>query len=183
MKRNVEIKARAAAPDAIRARAERLSGGPPTVLRQDDTFFHCRDGRLKLRELSDSEAELIYYDRPDTLEPVECRYTVCPCAEPNLYREALSGALGVRGRVRKLRSVYLVGNTRIHVDEVEGLGTFVELEVVLTAGQSRAEGEETARELMRALGIEARDLLETAYIDLLERGGGASPPAGPEPRS
>ena len=172
MKRNVEIKARAADPATIRERAERLSGGPPVILKQDDTFFHCRRGRLKLRVLSDREAELIQYERPDTLEPVECRYTVCPCADPALLLEALSGALGVRGRVRKVRSLYLVGTTRIHVDEVQGLGSFVELEVVLADGQSRDEGERTAREIMRALGIENRDLLESAYIDLLERKSG-----------
>jgi len=171
LKRNVEIKARARNQAAIRERAERLSGGPPAVLKQDDTFFHCRSGRLKLRVLSDTEAELIHYDRPDTLEPVECRYTVCPCAEPGLVREALSAALGVRGRVRKVRSLYLVGRTRIHLDEVEGLGSFVELEVVLDPGQARAEGERTAREIMRALGIGSGDLLEPAYIDLIERSG------------
>jgi len=171
VKRNVEIKARAADPDAIRRRAERLSGGPPSVLEQDDTFFHCRDGRLKLRVLSGRESELIHYDRPDRLEPAECRYTVCPCAAPALLREALSGALGVRGSVRKVRSLFLAGQTRIHVDEVEGLGSFVELEVVLRTEQTRADGERTAREIMRALGIEPRDLVETSYIDLLERGG------------
>lgn len=169
MKRNVEIKARAANPEAIHARAGRLSGGPPAVLEQDDTFFHCRDGRLKLRLLSDARAELIHYDRPDNREPSECRYTVYPCVDPGLLGEALSGALGVRGRVRKVRSLYLVGNTRIHVDEVEGLGRFVELEVVLAPEQSSADGERVAREIMEALGIESRDLLDAAYIDLLER--------------
>jgi predicted adenylyl cyclase CyaB len=172
VKRNVEIKARAADPDAIRRRAERLSDGPPSVLTQDDTFFHCRDGRLKLRLLSESQAELIHYDRPDTIEPVECRYTVCPCANPTLLLEALSGALGVRGRVRKIRSLYLVNQTRIHVDEVEGLGSYVELEVVLRPEQSRADGERIARAIMRELGIAPRDLIETAYIDLLECGSG-----------
>ena len=175
MRRNVEIKARAEDPDAIRRRAERLSGGPPSLLEQDDTFFHCRDGRLKLRVLSDDRAELIHYDRPDTLEPAECRYTVCPCPEPGLVREALAAALGVRGRVRKVRSLYLVGQTRIHLDEVEGLGTFVELEVVLTPRQTTSDGERTAREIMKALGVAPADLLEAAYIDLLEQGGRVPP--------
>lgn len=171
MKRNVEIKARATDAEAIRRRAERLSGGPPTVLEQDDTFFLCREGRLKLRVISGARAELIHYERPDTPEPSECRYTVCPCEAPDLLREALSGALGVRGRVRKTRLLYLVGQTRIHLDEVEGLGTFVELEVVLAPEQTAAEGERIAREIMGALGIDRADLLEAAYIDLLERAG------------
>jgi len=171
MKRNVEIKARAADPGTLRARAERLSGGPPAVLEQNDTFFHCREGRLKLRELAGAPAELIHYVRPDTAGPSECRYTVCPCEAPGLLREALTAALGVRGRVRKVRSLYLVGRTRIHLDEVEGLGAFVELEVVLDPDQSSDDGERTAREIMDALGIDPADLLETAYIDLLERAG------------
>jgi len=169
LKRNVEIKARAADPAALRARAERLSGGPPAVLQQDDTFFHCRHGRLKLRVPAGAEAELIYYDRPDALEPSQCRYVVCPCPDPGLLREALSGALGIRGRVRKTRSLYLVGNTRIHLDEVDRLGTFVELEVVLSEGQTSAEGERTAREITDALGIDRGDLLEGADIDLPDR--------------
>jgi adenylate cyclase class IV len=177
LKRNVEIKARATDPRALHERAERLSGGPPTLLRQEDTFFRCPGGRLKLRVLSDNRAELIHYDRPDARGPSACRYTVCPIERPVLLREALAGSLGVRGSVRKVRRLYLVGNTRIHVDEVEGLGAFVELEVVLTSEQTVVEGERTARELMGELGIDPGDLVESAYIDLLESGGVRATPS------
>jgi predicted adenylyl cyclase CyaB len=74
----------------------------------------------------------------------------------------------VRGVVRKRRYLYLVGQTRVHLDEVEGLGEFMELEVVLRPEQSDAEGQAIARDLMTRLGIREEDLLEGAYMDLLE---------------
>jgi predicted adenylyl cyclase CyaB len=78
--------------------------------------------------------------------------------------------LGVRGEVRKRRWLYLAGQARIHLDEVEGLGTFLEVEVVLQPGQSVAEGQRVASELRRALDVSDRDLVERAYIDLLASG-------------
>ncbi len=84
----------------------------------------------------------------------------------------LSNALGVVGRVRKRRRLYLVGNTRIHLDEVEGLGSFLELEVVLSGPQTVAEGEAVARSLMRELGIPRSSLIHGAYLDLIEAQGG-----------
>ncbi|MEJ2144810.1 MAG: class IV adenylate cyclase, partial [Acidobacteriota bacterium] len=77
-------------------------------------------------------------------------------------------ALGVIGRVRKRRRLYLAGNTRIHLDEVEGLGSFLELEVVLSGSQTVAEGEAVAQSLMRELGIPESDLIQGAYVDLIE---------------
>jgi predicted adenylyl cyclase CyaB len=78
-------------------------------------------------------------------------------------------AYGIRGVVRKTRYLYLVGQTRIHLDDVDGLGQFMELEVVLEEGQSDAEGQRVAENLMWALGVEQSDLIDGAYMDLLER--------------
>jgi predicted adenylyl cyclase CyaB len=77
----------------------------------------------------------------------------------------------VRGVVRKTRYLYLAGQTRIHLDDVEGLGHFMELEVVLRADQSDAEGQAIAEDLMVRLGVRKDDLLEGAYMDLLEKSG------------
>jgi hypothetical protein len=74
----------------------------------------------------------------------------------------------IRGVVRKTRYLYLVGETRVHLDDVEGLGQFMELEVVMQEGQSDAEGQAIAEGLMASLGVESSDLLEGAYMDLLE---------------
>jgi predicted adenylyl cyclase CyaB len=89
-------------------------------------------------------------------------------SSPSALKDALAAALGVRGIVRKTRSLYLVGQTRLHVDEVEGLGQFMELEVVLRPEQNDAEGQAIADDLMVKLGVAESDLLEGAYMDLLE---------------
>jgi predicted adenylyl cyclase CyaB len=81
----------------------------------------------------------------------------------------LSTALGTRGVVRKQRLLYRIGNTRVHLDDVDGLGAFVELEVVLNESQTSQEGESVAEEIMKQLGICETDLVAEAYIDLLER--------------
>jgi predicted adenylyl cyclase CyaB len=167
MSHNVEAKARAADLAAIEARARAMADEGPFDLEQDDTFFACPNGRLKVRELAPDRGELIFYRRPDIGGPKLSEYVIAPTREPAAMRDALGRALGVTGRVRKRRRLYLVGSTRIHLDRVEGLGTFVELEVVLSSPQSVADGEATARRLMSALGISDGDLEPRAYIDLL----------------
>lgn len=175
MNRNIEIKARvpnAARFSAMIERAEGLADNGPTVIHQDDTFFNCQHGRLKLRKFSESDGELIYYDRPDSIEPEESQYIVSPTATPDSLRQALSLSLGIRGSVRKRRVLYLVGQTRIHFDDVEDLGKFIELEVMLQPEQNRTEGVRIANDLMSNLGIEKTSLVDKAYIDLLvERDG------------
>ena len=81
----------------------------------------------------------------------------------------MRNALGVLGCVRKTRELFLVGQTRIHLDEVEGLGVFAELEVVLLDGQDPQDGVLIATDLMCELGIRDDDLIDGAYIDLLEK--------------
>jgi predicted adenylyl cyclase CyaB len=81
-------------------------------------------------------------------------------------REVLSRALGVRRVVRKRRTVFHVGRTRVHFDEVEGLGRFIELEVVLGPGEDEAAGATEAKCLMAALGIGEADLVEGAYAEM-----------------
>lgn len=167
MNRNIEIKARLADADHTRALAAKLSDTPPLRLEQRDTFFAVERGRLKLRELADGGAELIWYERADRAGPGESRYQVVPTAQPLPLGRALRRALGVRGVVRKRRELFRVGSARIHVDDVDGLGAFLEIEVVLAPGDTRERGEALARELMQALELRPEDLVEVAYIDLL----------------
>ena len=173
MPSNVEIKARI--PDsefaALRERAAALAARPAEVLRQTDTFFATEKGRLKLREFHNGGGELIYYERPDQSGPKHSSYTRSDCPEPASMREALGRALGVRGVVEKRREVLLAGQTRIYLDEVSGLGSFLELEVVLANGQSVESGERIACDLLKRLGVPAEALESAAYIDLLEEGG------------
>jgi len=166
-RRNVEIKARVADLAAVEARAAAVAERGPTDILQDDTFFACPSGRLKLRELAPDRGELIHYDRPDRGGPKLSRYVIAPTSDPAALREALTRAWGTTGRVRKQRRLYLAGRTRIHLDRVEGLGDFLELEVVLAPGDDLAGGQAEARRIMEALGVAEADLVEGAYVDLL----------------
>jgi adenylate cyclase len=166
MPRNIEIKARIADWDATAASAMRVADGPPKLLNQEDIFFNSPRGRLKLRTVND-QAELIYYERPDQPGPKESRYLVLSITQPDIARRMLEMIHGVRGVVRKQRWLYMSGQTRIHLDRVENLGDFLELEVVLRDDQTAADGEAAARQLMKDLGIPADQLVDRAYIDLM----------------
>ena len=87
--------------------------------------------------------------------------------DPAALKEALGTALGTSGRVAKERTLYMTGATRIHLDRVEGLGDYMELEVVLEEGVTEADGKACADRLMNSLGIEPEDLVSGAYVDLL----------------
>jgi len=167
MPRNIEIKARLTDPAAVRRRAEAIATAAPAIIVQADTFFHVPHGRLKLRRFDDGSGELIHYERPDAEGPKESLYTIARVEQPEQIAALLTDALGVRCVVRKTRTLLLVGQTRIHLDQVEGLGSFLELEVVLRPDQDPAEGERIAAELMRRLGIDAQALVSGAYADLL----------------
>jgi predicted adenylyl cyclase CyaB len=167
MPSNIEIKARVDALEALTDRVRRLSDASAQHLRQDDTFFHCAHGRLKLRDFGNGRGELIAYDRPDQAGPKASHYRISETDDPDGLRAALSDALGVLGRVCKERQVIMVGRTRVHLDRVEGLGEFMELEVVLADDESPEDGQAEAETLMSELGIGSGDLIEGAYLDLL----------------
>jgi predicted adenylyl cyclase CyaB len=166
--KNIEIKARAGDFDKQVSIAAGLASQTPELISQVDTFFNVPRGRLKLREFDDSTGELIHYDRPDSPGPKQSNYILSGTNEPGSLKKALGSALGVHAVVKKKRILFLAGQTRIHLDEVEGLGQFIELEVVLRPGQTTSEGEAIARELMSELGIQQSDLVAGAYVDLLE---------------
>lgn len=167
MATNIEIKARVRELAAIEQRARAMGARGPTDIRQDDTFFACTHGRLKLREFADGGGELIQYSRADASGPKASDYHITRVTDPASLRETLTRALGQAGRVRKRRRLYLLERTRIHLDDVEGLGTFVELEVVLAEGDAAEGGHAEAQRVMAGLGIGADDLLRGAYVDLM----------------
>jgi predicted adenylyl cyclase CyaB len=169
MPRNIEIKAWIDSVDALLPRAQAIANGGPTEILQDDTFFSCPKGRLKLRAFSETSGELIFYQRPNQTGPKESFYVISPTASPGTLREALTFAYGQSGRVRKHRTLFMAGRTRIHLDRVEGLGDFLELEVVLSADESSEAGVKIAHELLATLGISPQQLIDGAYIDLLRQ--------------
>lgn len=167
MARNIEIKARVLDRQGLEQRAAEIAKQAPQRIAQDDTFFHCPNGRLKLRDFGNGTAELIFYRRADDSGPKTSFYRITPSHDPEGLRDTLTLAYGELGRVVKQRTLYLAGRTRIHLDQVQGLGEFMELEVVLADDEEEAEGLTEAKALMRALAIRQSDLVEGAYLDLL----------------
>lgn len=167
MPSNIEIKARVNDRRGLEKIARRMADSQEMLL-QEDTFFQTGKGRLKLREIEGRDGELIFYERPDLEGPKQSNYLITRTTDVRGLLTVLSSAYGIAGVVRKQRQVYHVGQTRVHLDLVEGLGDFMELEVVLREGQSPEEGRTIAEHLMKELGIDERDLVDRAYIDLLE---------------
>jgi homotetrameric cytidine deaminase len=163
---NVELKARCRDLDALAARCLAIGASDSATLHQRDTYFHAGRGRLKLRS-SGSDAELIAYRRPDDPDPTESNYVLAPLSHPDEMIEALDGALGTVVVVDKRRRLFLWEGVRIHLDSVEGLGDFVELEAVIPdAGDLAAIREKLAR-LRSELAIGDDALVSVGYADLL----------------
>jgi len=169
MPQNIEIKARVRNAPRFMLLAGQAGGGEGEgeIIHQTDTFFTVPSGRLKLRDFGDGSGELIRYHRPDTDGPKTSDYAITRTDDPAGLVRVLSGALPVLGVVRKKRTLFLAGRTRIHFDEVRDLGTFMELEVVLEDGEDAATGEAEAQRLMAELEIAPADLVEGAYLDHL----------------
>ncbi|MGC8640860.1 MAG: class IV adenylate cyclase [Isosphaeraceae bacterium] len=167
---NIEIKAHVPSFERVREAAQAASQTEVEVLDQEDIYYAAPSGRLKLRILGESSGELIHYHRPDAAEPRASHYRIAPTTAPRVLEAILNAVLPVLGTVRKRRLLYRVGRTRIHLDRVDQLGDFVELEVVLGPGQSQEQGIAVAQELMARLGIAPEHLVRQAYIDLLREG-------------
>lgn len=167
MARNIEIKARLTSLDETEALAAAIADEGPARIDQDDTFFACANGRLKLRRFHATAGELIFYQRADQLGPKTSYYLRSVTREPDVLRQVLAEAHGVIGRVIKHRRFYLVGRTRIHLDRVQDLGDYLELEVVLADGEDEAAGVAEAETLMARLGIARAQLIDDAYVDQL----------------
>ncbi|XP_046648012.1 uncharacterized protein LOC124338028 isoform X1 [Daphnia pulicaria] len=165
--RNIEIKARINDVKAIVNKVAQLCKTEAEVIDQTDTFFKTENGRLKLREFKNGTGELIYYERPDTDGPKLSNYSKSMVTDPTSLKAVLQMALGTNGIVKKTRMLSHFNQTRIHIDEVVGLGNFLELEVVLQDSQTPADGITTAQLLLEILGIPASDLLSGSYLDFL----------------
>ncbi|AWO98332.1 Hypothetical protein SMAX5B_018717 [Scophthalmus maximus] len=167
MPSNVEIKAKVSDLTHIGEKAATLSQSEGTIILQHDTFFNCSNGRLKLRDFMDGSGQLIFYERPDTDGPKLSRYSISPTSDPQSLQTVLSDALGVKGEVWKERRLFMIGQTRVHLDTVRGLGHYMELEVVMRPEQTVEEGQRVAEELMEKLGVSPESLVTGAYVDLI----------------
>lgn len=169
MARNIEIKLRV---DDWEALLPRLRVHPGVHdrghLDQRDVFFRCARGRLKLRLISGAPAQLIHYARADAAAWRASDYTIVETADGDNLCTLLEEVLGRRGEVRKRRHLYVIDNLRIHLDEVEGLGRFVEIEAVVDTAHDESACRHRAGQLLHALGLAGARTESRAYIDLLE---------------
>jgi len=169
MPSNIEIKAILRDRESVEAVAARLSDAGPELIYQEDYFFHCEGARLKLRILGTGQGELIRYERADVADTRCSRYLIARTPDPVTLLEILANTLGRTGVVKKQRTLYLIGQTRVHLDRVADLGDFLELEVALRPEQSETEGKIIADALLATFKIDRKDLVAEAYVDLLAR--------------
>jgi predicted adenylyl cyclase CyaB len=163
---NLEFKAHIDDPAAAASALAGLGARRVALVHQRDTYFAVGAGRLKLRE-QDGAAELIAYERPNVTVDRWSRYTRTPIADPAAALVALTAEHRLRGVVTKVRRVWLYENTRIHIDEVDGLGKFIEIEVVDPPSMGAARNRLT--HLLRALALDPAAAIGGSYIDLMEQ--------------
>ena len=167
MSLNFEFKARCPEPDRVRDVLRRMNAEPAGIDQQTDTYFNVSSGRLKLRA-GNVEQNLIYYNRGDSASPKRSDVWLAPCPEPGPLLDVLSNALGVRVVVEKRREIYFHRGTKIHLDDVPGLGIFVEVEVI--ADSAAADTKKMRAECddwMRRLGVQEDDLVSASYSDMI----------------
>ena len=169
MAKNIEIKAWAGDFNWQKTIAETLCKHPGEQIWQEDIFFNISKGRLKLRIFDSGSGELIYYIRADSSGPKVSQYEISVINEPESLKNILTSSLGVRGVIKKQRTLYKIGLTRIHFDQVEGLGNFIELEFVMQKNTSKKEALKTVENLMEKLEIQDNHLINTAYIDMIPK--------------
>src|SRR5215213_1650988 len=173
--RNVELKARDADPARTLERALAAGAREHGILHQRDTYFAVRHGRLKLREEEPGGATLIAYERPDTAAERVSDYRLVPVPDPAALRAALEATDGILAVVAKARRLLLwEDSVRIHLDAVEGLGSFLELEAVAAPGSDLAREHDQVARLRDALAIAypQGQCAEASAIGALATGGG-----------
>ncbi len=165
-RRNIEFKARD--PDPARSLQVSLDMGAQDEgwLHQTDTYFRVSHGRLKLRE-EETLAQLIFYERTDCAVARESRYRIVRVDDAQGLKDALAAALGVMVVVEKSRRLLLWRNVRIHLDQVHGLGRFIELEAVAEPDSDLSDDHLHVSELREVLGITDEQILAVGYSDEL----------------
>lgn len=165
-RRLLELKARRT--DLTEAEAWCTRNATPIEdIRQADTYFRVERGRLKLRMVEgENEGTLIYYRRDDRPAPKRSRVFLLSVADPVPLLELLREALGIRVEVRKRRRIFRWGEVQVHLDEVDGLGTFLEFERMVDSKREERQAEVEFSELRTSLGIAEEDLMAGSYGDM-----------------
>jgi len=166
---NIEIKAKCHDPGKLRGMLKSQNPDFKGTDHQIDTYFNVLHGRLKLRE-GKIENSLIHYDREDKKGPKKAKVTLFEVKPESSIKELLTNALGILTVVDKKREIYFIKNVKFHIDEVDGLGTFVEIEAIDKEGNIGQEKlQEQCKRYMKLLGIKEEDLISTSYSDMLRK--------------
>jgi adenylate cyclase, class 2 len=165
---NIEIKARCSNPEFIRNYLMDKNADFKGTDHQTDTYFNVSNGRLKLRQ-GNIENSLIHYNRENKAGPKLSEVTLYPVPQNSeLLKKALTAANGIKVEVKKKREIYFIDNVKFHIDEVEGLGSFVEIEAIDTDGSKGIEFiKQQCDFYVAALKIKEEDLLTMSYSDML----------------
>jgi predicted adenylyl cyclase CyaB len=176
--RNVELKAHDPAAETTLEACRKLGAVDCGLLWQRDTYFNTQRGRLKLREQRPGRCQLIHYHRADQSQERESRYRILEVTEPDTIRDFLAESLGVLAIVTKRRRLFLWRSIRIHLDDVEGQGRFVEVEAVAQPDSDLSAEFGLIAELRGRVGITDENLVATSYSD---RAGTQATTPGTEP--
>ncbi len=163
----LEIKARCAQPEKIIAILEEKKAIFKGADHQIDTYFNANEGRLKLRQ-GTIECNLIQYNRPDQAGPKHSQVSLYKPNDAEKLKVVLTHSVGIKVVVDKQRSIYFVDNVKIHVDEVKGLGSFLEIEAIDEDGsRSLSELKDQCDSFMELFDVKTEDLLDVSYSDLI----------------
>jgi homotetrameric cytidine deaminase len=165
--RNVELKSRDPDPARTLELALALGASDEGEISQRDTYFGGSLGRVKLREQTPGEDELIAYRRPDDGQARVSEYLRVPVPDAAALRGALDAAYGIRVVVAKTRRLLLWDNVRIHLDRVEGLEPHMELEALAPTDADLEPARAKVAQLREALEIDDANLVSGSYSDLL----------------
>jgi len=169
LNRNIEIKAKLYDWFGIYSKACRIATKSVINISQKDVYYAVPKGRLKLRIENDENAELIFYERTNEAGPKLSNYRRVPVDNRILLNNLLEDTFGIRCIVEKNRTVIFSNDTRIHMDKVDGLGDYLELEVLIPENGDMTDADRRARELMDILGVGKDHLVAFSYVDLMEQ--------------
>jgi predicted adenylyl cyclase CyaB len=164
---NVEIKARTSNAIGIRKILQDNNADFRGIDHQTDTYFNVPNGRLKLRQ-GNIENTLIQYERANFAGPKTSNFNVMPVADGPALKEILKDSLGIKVVVDKQREIYFIGNVKFHLDQLQSLGSFVEIEASnkyadLDAAALNAQ----CNYYIQLFGIATGDMVTHSYSDLL----------------
>ena len=162
---NIEFKAELRNLEAARAQCKALDAQRIGLLRQTDTYYKLPDGRLKKREAPGEPTEWIFYHRPNRARPRMCNYTILSDSQARRRWGAYS--LKPWLVVRKTRELWMIENVRIHLDEVDELGTFIEFEAMVSKDHDVKECHQSIAHLREAFRPIMGEPVSVSYCDLM----------------